>query len=266
MEANELNEGYRNDEIDLYDLWVILKKRKITVFLVMLICLGVAIAYVTLTPKIYRVSNTLMLDQPEEIISKGQVIAIIRELDESLELHKDETSRLNVQVKELNLIKNIQASEIKGADCVRVDIETLDRRAGIELMEALPGYIQSSSIVAIKLNMRKNITEKNIADLKRIIDNPTREIKLSSKSVLFMSSADLYTLREKYNHLMMMQDKLQENKIVRLTSKTQPPDRQYKPKRQMIVLTGLLVGCFLGILVAFILEWSSSKRYVRGLE
>lgn len=265
MEANELKEEHRNDEIDLYNLWVILKKRKITVFVIMLICLGAAITYAILTPKIYRVSNTLMLDQPEEIISKGEVIATINGLDGDLALHGDKVPRLSEQVKGLDGIKKIIASDIKATGGIRVEIETLDKRAGVALMEALPNYILSDSNIALKLQTRKTLAGKNIADLKRIIDNPVRDIRMSSRAVVFVSSADLYSLREKYNYLTMVKEKLEEGKVLTLALRTQPPDRQYKPKRQRVVLAGLVVGCFLGMLVAFIVEWASSNRYARGL-
>ena len=79
------DERYQDDEIDLYDLWLVLKKRKLTILLVVLVTLGIAIAYATLAQKVYRVSNNLILNQMVGAVKHSELTAAIDELDE----HKD---------------------------------------------------------------------------------------------------------------------------------------------------------------------------------
>jgi len=233
---------------------------------------GIASAYAALAPKVYRVSNTLVLNQmqdedAEELIKKGEIIAAVADLDKLLGLPKDETvDLLGMQVKDLNEIGKIKASEIKGSSALRVDIETTDSRSGIALMDALPGYIQSTPTIANRLDMQKALMEKNREDLKAIIDNPMRDLKLSPNTVVYVPSIDLYTLREKYNRLNMMMEKMEKGRIVSLARKTEPPVKPYRPKRSMSVLIGLIMGCFLGIVVAIFMEWLRNARRTRCLE
>lgn len=267
MEKTTLDERYQDDEIDLYDLWLVLKKRKLTILLVVLVTLGLAIAYVALTSKIFRVSNTLIPNQMIGSIKQSELTAAIDDLNELMNLRKEKAAQLlNMKVDDLNKIKNIKASVIKGLSVVRVDIEALDSSAGVALMEALPGYIQSVPSIAINLEMEKALTEKNMQDLKVIIDNPVKDLSLPSNTVVYVPSIDLYTLREKYNRLVMAMENIEEKQLVSFAWKTEPPLKPFKPEAKLILSLGLFMGCFLGVFLAFFLEWTTNARRVRGLE
>ena len=261
---------YHDDEIDLYDLWLVLKKRKLMILLIVLVTLGLAIAYATLAQKVYRVSNNLILNQMVGSIKQSELTAAIDELNELKNLRKEKTAQLlSMHVDDLDKIINIKASVSKGSGVVRVDIETLDNSAGIALMEALPGYIQSVPSIAINLEMEKALTEKNMEDLKAIIDNPVKDLNLPSNTVVHVSFMDLYTLREKYNQLLMTMESIEsiEGKpLVSFAWKTEPPSKPFKPSTKLIVSLSLVMGCFLGIFLAFFLEWTTNARRVRGLE
>ena len=264
------DERYQDDEIDLYELWLVLKKRKLTILLVILVTLGIAIAYATLAQKVYRVSNNLILTQMVGAVKHSELTAAIDELNELKNVRKEKTAQLlSMQVDDLDKIRNITASVIKGSGVVRVDIETLDNSAGITLMEALPGYIQSAPSIAIKLEKEKALTKKNIEDLKAIIDNPVKDLNLPSNTVVYVSPMDLYTLREKYNQLLMTMESIESTEgkpLVSFTWKTEPPSKPFKPKTILILSLSLVMGCFLGIFLAFFLEWTTNARRVRGLE
>jgi len=261
------DERYQDDEIDLYDLWLVLKKRKLTILLVVLVTLGLAIAYATLAQKVYRVSNTLILNQMVGSIKQSDLTAAIDDLNELKNLRKEKTAQLlNMHVDDLNKIMNIKSSVSKGLSVVRVDIETLDSSAGIALMEALPGYIQSVPSIAINLEMEKALTEKNMEDLKVIIDNPVKDLNLPSNTVVHVSFIDLYTLREKYNRLIMTMENIEGKQFVSFAWKTEPPSKPFKPKTTLIVSLSLVMGCLLGTFIAFLMEWASNAKRARGLE
>ncbi len=267
MEKKTPDECSQDDVIDLYDLWLIVEKRKITTLLIVAVFLGIAVAYTILTPKVYRVSNTLVFNQPIELISQDDIIGIVAVIDELLELDKKRAADLfGMPVDALDNIRSIRSSSIKGSSVLRIDIDTLDRGAGIELMEALPRYIQSSPSISNKVAMQKIIMEKNMKDLKDIISSPTRAFKLLSNTVVYVPSIDLYILREKFNNLVIMMEKVEEGQLVTLASKGEVLVKRYKPKRTVILFVGLFVGCFFGILAAFTMEWWNNARRVRGLE
>ena len=229
------------------------------ILLIVLVTLGLAIAYATLAQKVYRVSNNLILNQMVGSIKQSELTAAIDELNELKNLRKEKTAQLlSMHVDDLDKIINIKASVSKGSGVVRVDIETLDNSAGIALMEALPGYIQSVPSIAINLEMEKALTEKNMEDLKAIIDNPVKDLNLPS--------IDLYTLREKYNQLVITMENIEEKQLVSFAWKTEPPLKPFKPNTMLIVSLGLVMGCLLGIFIAFFLDWTINARRVRGLE
>lgn len=267
VETTTSNECYRDDEIDLYDLWLVLKKRKIVILAVILVSLAAAIVYAALAQKVYRVSNTLILTQMVGAVKQGELTAAIDELNELKNIRKEKTAQLlSMQVDDLNKIVNIKASVSKGSGAVRVDIETLDNSAGIVLMEALPGYLQSVPSIAINLEMEKALTEKNMQDLKAIIDNPVKDLNLPSNTVVYVPSIDLYTLREKYNRLIMTMENIEEKQLISFAWKTEPPLKPFKPNTKLIVSSSLVLGCFLGIFLAFFLEWTTNARRVRGIK
>jgi len=258
---------YHDDEIDLYDLWLVLKKRKLMILLIVLVTLGLAIAYATLAQKVYRVSNNLILNQMVGSIKQSELTAAIDELNELKNLRKEKTAQLlSMHVDDLDKIINIKASVSKGSGVVRVDIETLDNRAGVALMEALPGYIQSVPSIAINLEMEKALTEKNMEDLKAIIDNPVKDLNLPSNTVVYVPSIDLYTLREKYNQLVITMENIEEKQLVSFAWKTEPPVKPFKPKTKLIVSLSLVMSCLLGAFIAFLMEWASNAKQARGLE
>ncbi len=267
METTTSNECYRDDEIDLYDLWLVLKKRKIVILAVILISLAAAIVYAALAQKVYRVSNTLILTQMVGAVKQGELTAAIDELNELKNISKEKTAQLlSMQVDDLDKIVNIKASVSKGSGAVRVDIETLDNSAGIALMEALPGYLQSVPSIAINLEMEKALTKKNMQDLKAIIDNPVKDLNLPSNTVVYVPSIDLYTLREKYNRLIMMMENIEEKQLVSFAWKTEPPATHYGPKMSTSIILGFVLGLFLGIVVALFMEWSDNARRTRGFK
>lgn len=269
MKRDALNNYYHDDEIDLYDLWLVLKKRRFSIILVIMVSLGISFVYVTLSPKVYRVTNTLILNNVHEgeFIKNSEIIAAVADLDDLLTFQKAKTAYLlGIQVKDLNSIKKVKASDVKGSSALRVEIETTSIKTGIVLMTAIPDYIQSTPNIARQLSVQKTLMEMNMKDLKAIIDNPMRDLKLAPNTVVYVPSIDLYSLRERYNHLNILMEKMKKGQILALARKTEPPRKQFKPKRLISIIIGFSMGCFFGAAGAFFMEWISYARKARGLE
>jgi len=264
VEKSELNEGDRIDGVNLYDLWVVLKKRRIIILLISLISLSVSIAYVTLEQKVYRVSNAIVLKQVEEFITKAEVIATIRELNGLLKPDNQRSAQLLSM--QLNDIQKINASDIKETSIIRVDIDAFNAKTGIALMKALPQYLQSTPNISRKLAIRQELMEKNRENLKAIIDNPMKDLRLSSNTIVYVPSIDLYHLHERYNALNIMIQEIKEGRILSLARESVPPVGPLRPRMRMRILSGLVLGIFLGVFVAFFMEWLSSARQARGLK
>jgi uncharacterized protein involved in exopolysaccharide biosynthesis len=284
------SECYR-DEINLYDLWLVLKKRWFIVLIVVFFTTGLAISYILLTPKVYRVSNILVLNQihdgdiieggeiasaasillksqqylndlpgiqdTENLIERKEVAAAISVLDQ---VKDRDISMPTVNDKALKKIRSIKTSEIKGSTGLWVDIETTDRQAGVAAMESLPEYIFFNPNIYGKIILQKSILLKNRDDLKSIIMNPVRGLKLSPNTVVYLPSIDLYTLQEKYNCINAVIDKMDKGKFITLAWKTKASSTPYKPMKMVILSTGLAAGFFLGLLIIFFIEWVKKNR------
>jgi capsular polysaccharide biosynthesis protein len=276
MEMNMETEhnSYQDDEIDLYGLWLILRKRWLVVVVVILISAGLALTYIFLAPKVYRINNIILFNQLQdgEILNHSEMAAVIAVLDKINDLSDFEKKNIfkmfgiNMGINDegVKVIKKIKSSDIKGSSSIWVEIDTTDGQAGVALMEILPRVILSSPNITYKLKTQKALLQKNMDDLKAIINNPTMSLKLSRDAVVYLPSIDLYTLREKYNHLNMVMEQINNRELIFLAWKTEPPKNLIKPKKAMSILIGLITGCFLGIFIAFFMEWIAKERHINS--
>lgn len=267
-------ENYHDKELDLYDLWLTLKKRWVMILIITVVSTGLALTYTFLQSKVYTVHNILIFNQMQEwgFVNQGEIAAAVTVLDKinkQKDFEKDNVlALLGMNTEDLEGIKNISATEIKGSATLWVDIDTCDRRKGVALMEALPDYIVSTPNIANKLKTSIAIMTKNRAALKSILDDPTRNLKLTRDAVVYLPSIDLYALQDKYHLIDAMIEKMERGNLLSLAWKTKQPTKHSRPKKVKNILIGMIVGCFLGVLTAFTLEWSENARrtHSKGLK
>jgi len=216
------------------------------------------LSYVLLTPKVYSVTNILVLNQMQDgdLINQSEVSATVSVLNKLINQHKNiPLDMFPINRNDFKDIMSINTSEIKGSSALWVEVDTLNRQTGVSVMQALPDYIFSNPNIYRKLMLQKMLLQKNRDDLKVIIDNPLKSLKLSKDTIVYMPSIDLYNLREKYNRLNVILDKIEGRQFITLAWKTVPPENPYKPRASLIILMGLATGFFLGIFSAFLMEW-----------
>ena len=271
---NPENNSYQDEEIDLYALWLTLKKRWSVILIITLVAIGLALLYASLAPKVYRVHNVLLSNQNQDcdLFNQTEMIAVVSLLDKLNKLTDLEKNKvftmLGMREEDLENMKNIKTSEIKGSSALWVDIDTYDRKTGVALMDALPAFILSNPNIANKLKMQKTLMLKNREDLKTIIDNPTRNLKLSRNAVVYLPSIDLYALREKYNRINLILEKIDNGQLVSLAWKTEMPMKIIWPKKILCLLIGVVTGGLLGVLLAFFMEWAENapNRDIKNFE
>jgi capsular polysaccharide biosynthesis protein len=256
-------EDYREDEINLYDFWLIIKKRWLIIFFITMISIGLAFSYIMLTPKVYKISNILLLNQIQDgdVINQSEVTAAISVFDKLKGNHKDKMlSLLGINENQFRDIISIKTSDIKGTNAFWVDIDAIDRESGVAVMEAMPKYIFSNPNISSKISLQKTLLQKNRDDLKSIIENPMQVFKLYRNPFFYLPSIDLYNLREKYNRINVMLEKMDNGRFVSLAWKTMPPTKPYKPRIRSIAFISLAMGVFLGIIGAILLEWVRNNQ------
>jgi len=260
MEKSVQNE-YQKDEIDLYEILIVVRKRWLLILLMTLIFTAVAVSYLFLTPKIYKISNILLVNQVQDgdFISQNDVIEAIAILDKSKDCQND----VKINPDYFKYIVNMQATGTKGSTALEVEIDTRDSQAGVAVMESLPGYLSSNPAIISKINMNRSLLQKSRDYLKAVIDNPLQSLKLPQNTIVFLPS-DIYTLREKFDRLNFILGKMDEKQqFISLAWKSMPPTKPYKPRVPAVLLAGFFIGLFTGTLGAFFVEWGKNSRNAR---
>lgn len=268
MKKDVENKYYLDDEIDLYSFWLVIKKRWLIIFIITLFSCSFAFFYSLVVPKIYKVSNILMLNQMQDgdVINQGEVTAALTILNKLKSQQKNVSNMFAINGEDFKDITNIRTEEIKGSTALWVEIETKNKQAGTDVMNSLPQIIFSNPNIVNKIKLQKELLQKNRDDLKGIIDNSKQDIKISRDKILHLPSMDLYNLREKYNRINIILEKMSKDQFVTLAWKTEPPSTPYRPNVKFNVLIGLVVGGFLGCIVAFFVNWVEYAGNMRLLK
>jgi uncharacterized protein involved in exopolysaccharide biosynthesis len=266
---NQENEYYQ-DEIDFYELFLVIKERWWIVVIVTLFSFGMALTYAYLTPAVYRISNILVINQfnaqyrisniaqgAQDIISSAEIKEIIMNLN-NLSM-KQQEKELGLDKTVIQNILNINISPIQGAtNSLKIKFDAFDKESGGYYMNALPGYVNKKPYIIKRIKSLIKLTRKDMDDMKRIIDDPIGSLNLSGNSIIM--SSELFLIRERYNQLKQNLDELESGQVFSFADITIIPEKPYKPKKMMISMIGLVVGIILGIFLSFFIEWQTNIR------
>lgn len=212
-----------SDEIDLYELLIILKRRirYIVVVFVIGIVIGGLVAF--LSPDIYQARATLWVDSLVAIIPLGQIKTpeannLSLSILGSFEFKSKVFNRLKEKYGEREDIKEIFKSEI-------------DKKTG------------SISLISEQ-------TDRKLAEdiLKIVIEEFEKELDKVSQ----VYSEALSTKREKIDK--------NKNFVMAVIEKPFSTDYPIKPKRKLIVAVAGISALFSGIFLAFLIEWFSNLK------
>ena len=252
MEREELAEYY-DEGIDLYELFLVIKKRWWIAFIVTLVVFCLALIYAFFTPKVYRVFNNLVFLQIIEI-PDGK--SIIMNFNEHSNIQK--AAELGMEVGVLRKIRGIRVSDISNTNILKIEVDALEKEAGVMIIDALPHYIMTRPYIITKIKYEKELARKNVNDLKKILDDPFGSLHLSGNHIIYLP--DLYSYMYRYNKLNTTLSQLEAGEIVRLADRTIASEVPYWPKKKLIITWGLIIGLFLGVFSTFFMEWFVNAR------
>ncbi len=245
-----------NYEIDLFELWRIVCKRRRVVLLVVLLFLVGAGLYASFSREVFKVTNAIVLSKINNVqLSSSEVKSIIQVLNDLSP--EQQAKELGMEVSALNNIIKIRASDLKGNSIVNLEIETLNREIGMSVMQKLPNYIMTRPYIVKMIEREKGLLNSNMNSLKKVIDDPSARLRLStSHTIIYSPMLDIYSCNEKYNQLISDLNKFEENELVVFVRETIYPLKPYKPKRILIVSIGLMSGIIIGVFMVLIREWT----------
>ena len=272
---------YPDDEIDLYELYLILKKRKSVIFFTLILFTLAGILYSLLATPIYRAGATLMLLQnptetppftfsgeetitikpirfsipnPSVIFQSSSVInKVVNNLKPELSSVLQETSSAKL---EDFVRKHLTVEKDRKTEAWNIYLEfpkdpKLTYKITVEL-------IKSANQVANKIYKdylleQLSVIEKQLNSLR---------LKLSKTKDNVRTRRILETLlavtTERYETVKALLEKDRTWFLTVISPKL--PEKPFKPKKKLIVAVSATSGLFLGVFLAFFLEWLENAR------
>ncbi len=244
----EVNEG----EINVYELYLVIKKRRPIVLACIILSSLIAVAYILISPNSYKVSNVVVIDPTASFgVDEFNVFLADRDILQLLKLQK-----LDLDNSFLDKVLEVKISPFKkNARALQIDVTALDKETGARLIKLMPHYLQTRPFIMNKIGEQKKILQENINDLDEFKKNPIKQLNGSGN--MFLIGSEIYSLHERYNQYCSTLEKHKNLQLVTLAGDTPLPTKPNKPKKLMVTLIGVFMGLFIGVCIALIMEWHS---------
>jgi hypothetical protein len=265
------------DEINLYELLMILKKRFRLILVTTLILLLGAIFYVIFTPPKYKSYGFLKVQNPLisfsengvpitlPLISPLTVKELINYLNELLNSpDKKEIEKILGKLLVEKIIAIEAWIERKNPQLVKVEIKSTDADVIGKTFSKIYSYVYKHFETDIKnlkttLEDYLNTLKNQIRELKKLKTKLLREGKYGEALEV---SGEIADLLERYYALKLFWENY---KGIEVILKPPKPLEPYAPKPVLIASVALFSGLFLGVFLVFLKEWwEENKRRYRG--
>jgi len=272
----------QEEEIDLREYINVLLKRKgiiILIFLIAVITAAIASYFMLPPPPPPTYQSTIVLS-----VAKTDNQAIIN-LTESLEIIKsslllDEViNRMGLEITSEQLTLQIEVKILTGTNFIKISVVDDSPEKAITIVENITEvfvsqnqrkYQENTKLVEDRLkNIEEQIVElgKNIQEIEKNKKIITSSEKLTEEEKQFQISlllSSLATQRMLYNGLSNLANSLIVNlrnyEDFKIISCSQLPITPIKPNKKLNILIAGVLGLFVGIFVAFFLEfWQKGK-------
>jgi len=255
-------ETTENDAINIYDLWMILAKRKMTIIAMLLASLLCAAIYCFTASPIYRLETHAKLYMPKDIIT-------IKELPTAKDIASmigkiDREKKVIIFSTTANEINEAKIEEVRGAtDKLKITIESRERDHLSASMQELIDYAEN--IREIRNDHEKIISEmdekiKNVNEAIKKNDLQIKEIekRLNTSKVLpvgfnpvEINNIGISLKMEKHR----LEQERQNYKVIQLLQDPFIAKDPVKPKKTLIVIVAGLCGLMMGIFIASMAEY-----------
>jgi capsular polysaccharide biosynthesis protein len=278
IDHNDISQ-IEDDEISLYDIFLVLKRRAIlilSIFLITLLAAG-TISFV-MTP-VYRSSFiikgpvTSYSNYPQAfVISPEESGKLIKALDKAVADKRitELSNFLKISANNANKIVSFEA--ILPVDDTKNYIETVinieDPTLIVSIKDGIMGYLNQNKYVSERINLtRKSLMRRKkamqakineIDDFKNIL---TEQIKSGKRNNLgfnpMLMESDVMNLRQELNDI---EDRIQLLKGFEVVVEPFIPTNPVKPKKILNMAVAGIISLFLGVLIAFFMESLDKSR------
>jgi capsular polysaccharide biosynthesis protein len=260
----------RNDEIDLYDLYLVLKKRfKLIAGIVVSTTLIIGIISFFMPPVyrssfIVRIFNTSATEK-NPIISTGEVEKIISELDL---LRKEKqwnelSKRLTIDSDKIKKVVKFDAKTPRDAkDLVEITVDVYDRGLIPDLKNGIVQYLNQNPYVNKRIAMWKDSNLYQKAEIQEKIQEIDEFknfviVQIKKDRAKYLGFNPLQLDEEVINFKQRVRDLENSIKLLRgfeVTVEPVIPNKPIKPNVMSIILATLVIALFIGVAITFLIE------------
>lgn len=260
----------RIEEINLYDYYKIIVKRKNIIILIVLIASILSFAISYLSPKVYESESIIRVpliadsEANTPLISISEVKLLIENLEQSLKQRNFEKfdGGVNRQVIDLKIF-NIESSE----NSFKLVVQTkTNSRMAVEASNKTVSYLQDNDFVKSKINKEKKILTNKLSKTKTTLE---KAIKIKNDSIALLESrnpvgfnpVDLQVeINSLENQIIDLEEELESLKGFEFINKPYASSKPVKPKPLLSTILGFFVSLFFGIFVTFFIEWLDKNK------
>jgi len=256
----------QEDEIDLYELFLKLKKRWRVILGTVLIFLIFSVGYILIAKPIYKSSFVIKI--PEYISSKETTIYInkIKRLLKE-KRYEDIAKILRIRKSDVLNIYNIESKEIKKVkDLVKVSIEVHDPILINKLTNSIITYLNENKFFQERFKLKKKeikekilFTSRRLKALKEVKKIIYKVIEKGSEINFNPGELDLMIHRIE-TKLISLKTQLKLLKGFEISVKPIIPKKPDRPKKVLIISVSFISALFLGIFIAIFLEWLEEEK------
>jgi capsular polysaccharide biosynthesis protein len=264
---------YEEDEIDLYELWLTLKRRYKLLVSVMFSFILLSIVYLFLAKPVYKTEFIVKL--PKGLTSPQETRDIIQNLENLRKENRytELSNLLSISEEDVMEIDSISASEIKkNKNIVKITLNVYDpiiiEKLGISLLE----YLNNNRFVKERIRLKRetlrfliNETNKKIKEIESVKDRIVEDLKRGKIRDIGFNPVDMdrsiLSLKERVKNL---ENQLKLLRGYEIAVNPVVPEKPSKPKKTLILAVSLVSGLFLGIFLVFFVEWIENAKRNRG--
>ena len=263
---------YQEDEIDLYELWLTLRKRWKVIAFTTILFFFTAIVYIFIAKPVYtssffvkipkKLNDHIEYDKkgilkisPDFLFTQEEIISLI--------------NRFNYNSEDFTFVTASKFRENK--ETVKIEIGTYKPSIIPHISKSLISYLNSNRYVKRKIETEKEKLLTFIKESKNKLQEMEKTKKLIYKELregniktLGFNPLDLDTkVLNIKKEIAELEIRLENLKGFEISVDPAIPEKPYKPKKKLILAVSAVSGLFLGVFLAFFLEWieNASRRH-----
>jgi uncharacterized protein involved in exopolysaccharide biosynthesis len=264
-----------DDEIDLYELWLILKKRKKLIFYTLGAFLLFAILYLAIASPKY--GSSAVYSWSNISISSDTLSVAITNLNNALKEENyqllEKTLKLSPsELKKVVSIEVVNDRRSKDKNLLKTSFVVNDKKLIIPLASNLQSALNNLPAVKEALKIKKETLEtqiktnlEQIKQLEKLKEGLLNKIeKLKDPQLVSAVTSQLVNVNQqildKEASIEYARLQLKNLKGIEIAVPPIVPKKPYSPKASLIIAIAIVSGIFTGMFLAFLAEWLENVR------